>query len=128
MIGFDLKSNPHTSISPYAWLMYRYDFNNDENNIDAIFNGNPATAFTVEAVQARRSGFDADLGINFQANPQLALYAGYQGTWRKDLNNTASPPASAIRSVRRHRHRHRHRLRLRRLLLLRRRRPARTAR
>ena len=85
LIGLDLKSNPNSQISPYARLMYRYDFNNHDNDIDAVFNGNPATLFTVSAEKSRRSEIDADLGVNFQASPQLAIYAGYQGTWRKDL-------------------------------------------
>ena len=86
MIGLDLKANPNSSISPYGRLVWRHNFNKQHDEIHAIFNGEPDTAFTVSAVTPAKNEVDADLGINFQVNPSLAIYAGYEGSFRKDLH------------------------------------------
>jgi len=86
MIGLDLKSNPNTSISPYGRLVYRHNFDKQHDHVDAVFDANPATAFEVNAVTPKNDQIDVDVGVNYQASPQLAVYAGYEGTFRKDLN------------------------------------------
>ena len=87
LIGFDLSSSPTATISPYGRLAYRYDLKSRNNDVTAFYNGNSASAFTVEGAGYGRSGFDADAGLNFNISRTAALFAGYEGRFRKGLNS-----------------------------------------
>ena len=87
MVGLDLEANPHAQISPYGRIVYRHNLDNKRNDITAFFNSDAATEFTVSAVTPKKDQLDVDAGVNFQANPNLAIFAGYQGTFRGDLNS-----------------------------------------
>jgi fibronectin-binding autotransporter adhesin len=87
MVGLDLEANPHAEISPYGRIVYRRNLGSQRNDVTAFFNNDIATEFTVSAVTPKKDQLDVDAGVNFQANPNLAIFAGYQGTFRGDLNS-----------------------------------------
>ena len=87
MFGLDLKANPNAQISPYGRIAYRYNLDGKRNNIAAFFNDNAATELTVSAMTPKRDQIDVDAGMNVQANQNMAIFAGYQGTFRSDLNS-----------------------------------------
>ena len=55
--------------------------------VTANFGGNPASTFAVSAVTPEDDQIDVDAGLNFQTSPNFALFAGYQGTFRNDLDS-----------------------------------------
>ena len=85
MVGVDLIPSL-TGLSPYGRLAYLYDVDNHNRNISAFFNGNAASAFTVSGVRPDQSEFDIDAGFSYAVSPNTAIFAGYQGTLRNDLN------------------------------------------
>jgi fibronectin-binding autotransporter adhesin len=87
MVGLDLEANPHAQISPYGRIVYRHNLDSQRDDITALFNGDIATEFTVNAVTPKKDQLDVDAGVNLQASPNLAIFAGYQGTFRGDLNS-----------------------------------------
>ena len=87
LVGVDLSSSAGAGISPYGRLAYRYDLKRRRNDVTSFFNGNAASAFTVEGAGYGRSGFDADAGLNFNVSPTAAVFAGYEGRFRKGLTS-----------------------------------------
>ena len=87
LVGVDLSSSAGAGISPYGRLAYRYDLKRRRNDVSSFFNGNAATAFTVAGADYGRSGFDADAGLNFNVSPTAAVFAGYEGRFRKGLTS-----------------------------------------
>jgi fibronectin-binding autotransporter adhesin len=87
MAGFDLGSKTAHGIAPYARVAYRYDLKDHNRGVSALFNGNPATAFTVTGVRPGRSELDVDAGLSFGISPGSSVFAGYEGTFRKDLRS-----------------------------------------
>lgn len=83
--GFDLGAKNTTGIAPYARAAYRYDLKDHSRDISAFFNGNPATGFTVAGISPGRSAVDVDAGLSFGISPGSSIFAGYEGTFRKDL-------------------------------------------
>lgn len=87
MVGLDLKASPEATISPYGRLAYRYNLHNQNGHIHARFNGEDDTDFTVRGESDNKSQIDVDAGVNFQANPNFAVFAGYQGSFRKHASS-----------------------------------------
>jgi outer membrane autotransporter protein len=93
MLGLDLRANPNAQISPYGQLTWRHNLDSQHDRVTAVFNGDPASLFSVSAVTPRNDQIDVDAGVNFQANPNLAIFAGYQGPSGRISTVTASRPA-----------------------------------
>ncbi|MCY7287146.1 MAG: autotransporter domain-containing protein, partial [Cryobacterium sp.] len=87
LVGLDLSSSPTATISPYGRVAYRYGFKRHDDDVTALFNGNGASTFTVSGPDYGRSAFDADAGLNFNISRTAALFAGYEGRFRKGLNS-----------------------------------------
>jgi autotransporter-associated beta strand protein len=86
VVGVDIGSNNGIGLAPYARLAYKYDLKRHNNDVTAFFTGNPASAFTVSAVPTGRSEFDIDAGLSYGINRNFMIFAGYEGTYRKDLH------------------------------------------
>jgi outer membrane autotransporter protein len=87
LAGFDLRANPNSTISPYGRLAWRHNLGHQRDTISARFDDNAASAFTVDYFAASKNQFDVDAGLNFQASPNFAIFAGYQGTFRKGMDS-----------------------------------------
>jgi outer membrane autotransporter protein len=85
--GLDVGSKATLGLAPYARLAVKYSLERHNNEVSAFFNGNSATAFTVSAVPLGRIEFDADIGLSYAVNRSFTLFAGYEGTYRKDLHS-----------------------------------------
>jgi uncharacterized protein with beta-barrel porin domain len=76
------------SIRPYAHIAYRYDIANPNTQINALFNADPTTSFTVTDLVPSRSEEDANIGVRFQADEWGSyMFVGYQGTIRSGLTS-----------------------------------------
>jgi outer membrane autotransporter protein len=84
--GFDVGSK-RSGLAPYARLAVKYDLKRHNNDVSAFFNGDPTTGFSVSAVRSGRTEFDADLGVSYGINRNFMIFAGYEGTYRKDLRS-----------------------------------------
>jgi outer membrane autotransporter protein len=85
--GLDVGSTTKLGLAPYARLAVKYDLKRHANDVSAFFNGNTATAFTVSAVSIGRTEFDADAGLSYAVSRNFTVFAGYEGTYRKDLHS-----------------------------------------
>ncbi len=84
--GLDVGSKG-LGLAPYARLAVKYDLKRHNNDVSAFFNGDPTTAFTVSAVRTGRTEFDGDLGVSYGISRNFMVFAGYEGTYRKDLRS-----------------------------------------
>jgi uncharacterized protein with beta-barrel porin domain len=78
---------PMGSFTPYVNAAYRYDVNNDPRTVTGYFNGLTGSAFSVTALGSGRSRIDVDAGVNAKVGGNASIFAGYQGTFRNDLNS-----------------------------------------
>lgn len=73
---------------PYVRAAYRSEIGSDNGgSIDAYFNGDTTTAFTVTAPSASKSEVDVDAGVNIVFLDEGSVYFGYQGTIRSDMTS-----------------------------------------
>jgi fibronectin-binding autotransporter adhesin len=85
LVGIDLAGTSG-GLTPYGRLTYRYELDSNDRAITALFNGAAGTAFTVSGVEPGKSQFDIDAGVSYGIGTNVSIFAGYQGTIRKDLN------------------------------------------
>jgi outer membrane autotransporter protein len=87
MLGLEFAANKTSTFSPYGRMVWRHRLDNQDDDITAFFDGNSATKFTVSAVRPADNQIDLEAGLNYAINPNLSVFAGYQGLFRDDLTS-----------------------------------------
>ncbi len=87
LAGLDYAMQTGT-IRPYMRVAYRYNLNNPNTQITALFNADPTTSFVVTDTVPSRAQEDVDFGARLQADDDGSYFSfGYQGTFRGGLTS-----------------------------------------